>query len=181
MIRTVSTHTTGIEAHIVRCRLEHEGIPVFVAFEHHVWAEWPLSVALGGVRVQVPNSYYESAQTIVNNIIAGKYESELNTDELQPNLPTCPYCTSGAVEEVSWPWKVALLLLFMLNMPMPYTKHKKKCALCCNTWIAHEQRSYPIYVIFIVLIIIVAIFFVMSEAWCHWCRLHCENPYVCVP
>ena len=181
MISTVSTHTTAIEAHIVRCRLEYEGIPAFVAFEHHIWAMWSRSVALGGVRVQVPSSCLKAAQTIVGNISNGEYESELNTDELKPQLCTCPSCDSEETESINWPWKTALLILFTLSIPLPYTRHLNKCIACSHIWIAHKQRGYPLYVILIILLFFVASLMAASEMWCHWCRLHCENPYVCMP
>ncbi len=181
MIKTVSTHTTGIEAHIVRCRLEYEGIPAFVAFEHHIWAMWTHSVALGGVRVQVPSSHFDSAQTIVSNISTGVYESELNMDEQIPDKSICPSCNSEVIMDINWPWKTALAVLFILSMPFPYTRHMKKCSVCSHRWIAHEQRGYPLYVIFILLIIIAATLITAGELWCHWCRLHCEYSYVFKP
>ena len=48
-----------MEAHIFRLRLEAEGIFAVVAHEHHVWANWPYAMALGGVKVQVPPSELE--------------------------------------------------------------------------------------------------------------------------
>ncbi|MES9883853.1 MAG: hypothetical protein ABW185_23625 [Sedimenticola sp.] len=131
--------------------------------------------------MQVPSSYFESAQTIVNNISAGEYESELSTDELKPDQFTCPSCDSGDIKTINLPWKTALLVLFMLSVPLPYTRHLTKCGACSHIWVAHEQRGYPLYVILITLIIIAASLIAVSEMWCHWCRLHCENPYVCLP
>lgn len=68
MNRTISIYTTAIEAHIVKSRLEFEGIPAFVVFEHHVWADWSLSLALGGVRVQVPFSFVKEATQVIKKI-----------------------------------------------------------------------------------------------------------------
>ena len=154
MIITVSTHTTGIEAHIVKCRLEYEGIPAFVAFEHHIWAMWSRSVALGGVRVQVPVAFLESAKIVVSNIISGEYESELKTEELSTDYIACPSCSSEDTKAVNWSWKIALLFVFFFTLPIPYTRHMNKCKSCSYTWIAHEQRGYPLYVISIVLLIL---------------------------
>ncbi len=181
MIRTVSTHTTGIEAHIVRCRLEYEGIPAFVAFEHHVWAMWSHSVALGGVRVQVPHAFFENAAQVVNNINTGKYESELKTDELEPATCSCPSCNSKTLSVINWPRKIALVVVFLFSVPIPYTRHLTKCNNCAHTWVATEQRPYPLYVMFCVLILYFALVLCGYEMWCHWCKLHCENPYVCMP
>ncbi len=181
MIRTVSTFTTGIEAHIVKCRLEYEGIPAFVAFEHHIWAMWSRSVALGGVRVQVPTAYLETAKVIVRKINAGEYESELNTDELKPEFCSCPNCDSEDIKTVNWSWKTALLVIFLFSVPLPYTRHQYRCNACSHIWVAHDQRGYPLYVILSILLVFAASSILLSEMWCHWCKLHCENPYVCMP
>ena len=53
MLITVATFTDPLEAHIVRGRLEAEHIECFVMHEHHIWANWFLSTALGGVKLQV--------------------------------------------------------------------------------------------------------------------------------
>lgn len=181
MIRTVSAHTTAIEAHIVRCRLEYEGIPAFVMFEHHIWAMWTRSLTLGGVRVQVPASYYDAAVAIVKNIMAGSYASELDEANVSPVDSTCPRCKSANVANVNWPWKTALVVFIVFILPIPYTTHMMRCDACTHRWIASEQRAYPLYVIAVVLVIYAMLIFTLCEAWCHWCRLHCENPYVCMP
>ncbi len=154
MVRTLSIHTNAIEAHIIRCRLEYEGIPAFVAAEHHIWAMWSRSMALGGVQVQVPSSYYDSAQEIIDNIASGKYESKLIISEQIPSVCICPRCESENIKVINWPWKYALVVVFMLSIPLPYTRYMRKCNACSNIWIVHEQRGVPVYVIFIMLLII---------------------------
>ena len=54
---TIASFTSPLEAHMARGRLEAEGIPAFIAHENHIWAEWFLSNALGGVKVQVLKQY----------------------------------------------------------------------------------------------------------------------------
>ncbi len=177
MIKTVSTHTTSIEAHIVRCRLEHEGIPAFIAFEHHIWAMWSYSLALGGVRVQVPESYLEPARNVVNQIYIGSYEAELNTTELAPSLQSCPKCGSEKIQATHWSSKIALIALFILLIPLPFTQHGKNCKSCSYKWIAHEERGYSLYFIFVIMILITILLCLLYELWFYLCKLHCENPY----
>lgn len=51
---TVERVTEVWEAHILRARLEAEGILASIADEHLVAMDWFYSNAIGGVRVQVP-------------------------------------------------------------------------------------------------------------------------------
>jgi hypothetical protein len=176
MIHTVSTHTTAIEAHIVRGRLECEGIPAFVAFEHHIWAKWSLSVALGGVRVQVPFSYLKEAIQVVENINCNKYKIELEEEISSSDAISCPKCGSEATYPLNWSWKVALVVIFLFSVPLPYTHQHMKCGKCSHAWVASEQREYPFYVQSIVVMFLFTLIFVGYALWCNWCKLHCEQP-----
>jgi hypothetical protein len=50
-------------------RLETEGIPVFLASEHHVWMNWSYAQALGGIQLRVSPQNLTAAQEILK--IAG--------------------------------------------------------------------------------------------------------------
>lgn len=180
MVRTVSIHTTGLEAHVVRCRLEYEGIPAFVAFEHHVWANWSLSVALGGVKVQVPEIFFDDAVEIVFNIRSGNYAAELEAEEYEQEQTQCPSCGSEKVVDINWSWKVSLVAFLLLVLPLPYTRHSKKCGDCSNRWIASDQRGCSLNIIAIVLLAYGVLLLILMEIWCQWCRLHCALSYLCV-
>ncbi len=176
MNTTVSTHLTAIEAHIIRGRLEAEGVPAFVLYEHHIWMTWTLSVALGGVRVQVPALCFEKATEILTNIKTGKYQSELDEVMASSEPVQCPTCGSVKTELVDWPWKMALLAMFLFSLPVPYTQHLMKCETCAHTWIAQEQRGDPLsariltfFALGILLVFVIAL-------WCHLCSLYCEMP-----
>ncbi len=62
---TVESFSDPLEAHIAKGRLEAEGIQAFVANEHHIWANWMMSHALGGVRVQVASENIDVAKRII--------------------------------------------------------------------------------------------------------------------
>ena len=173
MFRTVSTYTTAIEAHVVRGRLECEGIPAFVTFEQHIWAQWSLSVALGGVRVQVPRSHYEEAARVLDSIKSGGYVSDLEREIPPEAFPCCPKCQSKDCVPVSWSAKLALLSVFLFAIPIPYTQHLMRCGTCSRVWSASEQRGYPLYVSFFTVVMIWMLIAVGYALWCHWCRIHC--------
>jgi hypothetical protein len=64
---------TPIEGHMLRGRLAAEGVPAMVADAHLVQANPFLAVAVGGVRVLVPDSHVDRAREIVKAIDSGGY------------------------------------------------------------------------------------------------------------
>ncbi len=64
---TVARCALTVEAYAIRLHLEEAGIPVFLADEFTVVMDWLLSNAIGGIKVQVPESYAEKAQERLAN------------------------------------------------------------------------------------------------------------------
>ncbi len=62
------------EAHILRARLEAEGIPAFVQGDQHVQADWSVAIALGGVQLQVRSRDLPAATAILKAVDQGEYE-----------------------------------------------------------------------------------------------------------
>ena len=50
---TIATFTQAEEAHLLRMRLESIGIQAFIKDENTIQADWLISNAIGGVRLQV--------------------------------------------------------------------------------------------------------------------------------
>jgi len=123
---TVSTHTDPIEAHILRCRLEAEDIPAFIASEHHIRMNWLMSNALGGVRVQVPEQFSSQALDVIKDVEAGTYE--LPDEEAEAH--TCPKCGSHESLPDKNSWRIAFLAFFFLNVPMPFKGNALRCLSC---------------------------------------------------
>lgn len=73
----VELHTSPWHAHIACGLLVSEGVHAVVANEHHVWANWRLSQALGGVRVLVPAAQLEQAAAVLRARDCGAYEDAL--------------------------------------------------------------------------------------------------------
>ena len=59
---TVDRFFHPTDAHIAAGKLESEGIPVFLLGINHASANWLLSNALGGIRIQVPAKYVDDAR-----------------------------------------------------------------------------------------------------------------------
>ena len=94
---TIETFTSPWDAHIARGLLESEGIASFVFDEHYVGMEWPMSQALGGVKLKVPVSDVERARVVLRELKEGRYEAALD-EELALERPTCQRCGSIELE-----------------------------------------------------------------------------------
>jgi hypothetical protein len=65
---TVASTSHTYEAHLIKSKLESEGIPAFIKDEHVVTANWLYSLAVGGVKIQVAQRDVERAKEILDNI-----------------------------------------------------------------------------------------------------------------
>ena len=129
-IVTVASYTDAVQAHLARGRLDAEGIPATVAHEHHIWANWMLSNALGGVKIQVPFSFRERAHEILGRHDRGEYE--LPTSEA--DREHCPNCGSTIIKENKTTWKIAFLGLFLFHIPLPFRRGRYECKACAHSW-----------------------------------------------
>lgn len=133
---TIETFTGPIEAHLAKGRLEAEGIPAFVVNEHHVWANWTLSHALGGVRVQVASADAERAARILEDHAAGKFASALEEEFPDLEAERCPQCGSDDFESqrplgmLAW----VVMTLGLISVIFPVRRAKRACKQCGATW-----------------------------------------------
>lgn len=134
--RTIASFTSPWDAHIAKGRLEVEGIPVFIAHEHHVWAGWIYSQALGGVKLQVPMSRMAEAERIVAEHLAGAFEQYLPDEPAPETTNACPRCGSARVRNrIPWPILLALILsLGILSIIWPPRREDHACADCGFEW-----------------------------------------------
>ena len=73
---TVANSFNSIALHILRARLEAEGIPAIVADANMAQS---YSVAVGGARLQVPSEFYDEARQIIADVNSGALA--LNDDD----------------------------------------------------------------------------------------------------
>jgi Putative prokaryotic signal transducing protein len=69
-----------IDGQMLRGRLDAEGVPAFVADAHMAQANPLLAMAVGGVRVLVPERYLARGQEILRDIRAGRYALDDQVD-----------------------------------------------------------------------------------------------------
>ncbi|MDQ2075204.1 DUF2007 domain-containing protein [Marinimicrobium sp. ABcell2] len=125
MLVTISTYSFPYEAHIAKSRLDSEGIPAFIADEHTINMQWLYSNAMGGVRLQVPQSYAEKALQVLSE----DREADL-IDEIGLDSETCPHCGSTDTEfhQIGRRW--AFLVFLGINFPLFPVKNGIRCKQC---------------------------------------------------
>ncbi len=146
MYTTIATCDNPLEAHIIRGRLEFEGMPTILAFDQHIWANWSFSLALGGVRLQVPSTYSEEAKEVLLEIRAGSFEQSLNQKFPKVKTMSCPQCGCGEISRVTWLRDAALTLGTLFAFPIPYTNYLMQCSDCSRIWIHSSNRGNPLYI-----------------------------------
>lgn len=115
-----------LQAHLFRGRLQAEGIPALLLFEHHVSTNWLVSVAIGGVRVQVAERFAAQARKVYRDLMAGAYAiPEEDTDHYQ-----CPRCGRHDVQLHRASWVAAFLMLCVISIPPMFLANRMRCMDC---------------------------------------------------
>jgi hypothetical protein len=132
---TVARYFEPSEAHVVRALLESAGLRATVADEHHVTANYPISTALGGVRVQVPDENFEAAKALVAAYESGELQREFEQD-VGEEPEACPACGSASVTgRVPASTKMMAVAVFVLgSATFPTSDSVRKCASCGHSW-----------------------------------------------
>ena len=65
-MKNVATFSKPEDAHLLCAHLEGSGIPAFVRDGQTVSTDWALSNAIGGVKVEVADEYYDAALAVVS-------------------------------------------------------------------------------------------------------------------
>lgn len=72
-----------MEAHIAKGLLESEGIPAYLDTINHATTNWPLTLALGGIRLLVPRSEAVRASELLASTVP------IEDDVVEESCPSC--------------------------------------------------------------------------------------------
>jgi hypothetical protein len=135
MLITVGRYFDPWEAHILRSRLEAEGVPAWVTGDQHIIAHWPLSMALGGAALQVPGVYVEQTQEIITAYHAGTFEQDLVAEHPEA-IDTCPACGSSEVvgSVPLWQRVLTVATYLLASAPFPTSASHMQCNACGHNW-----------------------------------------------
>nr|CEN54949.1 putative integron gene cassette protein [uncultured bacterium] len=135
MITVAARFIDPWEAHVVCARLQAEGIPATLAFSNHAIANWPMSLALGGTAIHVPQGYLGQATRVIEEYRTGALESDL-LSEIGGAPEHCPKCGSTQFKRaIPTGQRMGALILGLLTLAMfPTSLSKLTCQVCANTW-----------------------------------------------
>jgi len=143
VLTTVASFAEPWNAHILRGRLEAEGIFALVIHEHHVGMIWPWALALSGVKVQVFDDEWDAAVDIARRGLAGDYRHELEPEFGPLDPPRCPHCRSDRFTNRRPISMLAMLAVsyLMFGVIFPVTASDHRCRACGTTWRDDQVRS----------------------------------------
>lgn len=134
MLVTLTRFVDPWEAEVFRARLEAEGIPASVAFANHAVVNWPMSLALGGTAVQVPDSLLEQSRRLLADYRAGRLEDELN-EQIGASREHCPSCGSTDFKRTMALRKRLMAIFIVLAFaPYPASRTRFVCRECGCEW-----------------------------------------------
>ncbi len=114
---TVASYPTPIEAHLARGRLEAEGLTPVLADEHLVALHGLATLALGGVKLQVPAAEASRARRALAELATPLPRSaRFLTADL--DAPRCAACGSLRVAPAAADRRSALLTGLLLGLPL---------------------------------------------------------------
>jgi hypothetical protein len=134
MLVTVGRFLDPWEAYVVRARLEAEGVPATVAFASHAILNWPMSLALQGTSVQVPENFFAQSGEILSDYSSGTFERELN-EATGSQSEHCSRCGSTNFRRTMPLHKrmLAILIIFFLTA-FPTSRNRFVCRECGHEW-----------------------------------------------
>jgi hypothetical protein len=136
---TIAKFLTLGEAKLAQGKLVSVGISAFVCDENMHAMNWHMGMALGGIRLQVPDSQVVRALEVLDNFEPEEFpESEgEDGDEEMEEVACCPECESLEIREIAGanPRQIAL---WSAAIPFPeppdQESHRWKCLACGYQW-----------------------------------------------
>jgi len=128
---TFKTFDNSIDAHILKIKLESEGITCFLFDEHMVSVNPLYSQLIGGIKLKINEEDLTHASNIVHELEQTPYTTEDN------RAITCPKCNSTHIKsgyksmKSVWAVLSAIVSFLLLIFPI-YRKDVYKCLDCGN-------------------------------------------------
>jgi hypothetical protein len=128
---TLKTFDNSIDANMLRCQLELEGIQSYLKDENTITINPIYNVALGGIKLQVFEQDYPQAKAYLNNLEHTPYTNQNN------EIITCSSCQSTNIQAGFASYKditgiISLFAAFAFMIFPFYNKKVYKCKECDN-------------------------------------------------
>jgi hypothetical protein len=137
---TISKFVSLGEAKLAQGKLISAGISAFVCDENMHAMNWHMGMALGGIRLQVPDSQVVRALEVLDDFDPEGAEASLAEDDDEDEMEEvacCPECESLEIRELagSNPRQITLWssAIPMPEAPVQFTR-RWKCLMCGYQW-----------------------------------------------
>lgn len=129
----LGAYTMPYEADIVKGLLAAKEIPSRLMDYHTIYINWLYSNALGGVKVQVPQSHIEQALSL---LVDACYQHDHPSEFYNEGL--CPHCGHTEAQYVLRGKKWAFLTWLVVGYPLVWPWARYRCFNCGHYWRANE-------------------------------------------
>lgn len=119
MLVIVAHYHDPIEAHIARGLLASQGIDAHLGDEHLALANWEWRLAVGGVKLRVPQEQAMHARNILRAAESGEYVLDEDGDEHERSADER---TLHAPDRESWSSRLAWVALMLFSVPLPWRR-----------------------------------------------------------
>jgi hypothetical protein len=128
---TLKTFDNSIDANMLRCQLELEGIQSYLKDENTITTNPLYNIALGGIKLQVIEQDYPKANAYLAELENTPYTNQNN------EIISCPSCKSTNIHAGFASYKnitgiLSLLTAFVFMIFPFYNKKVYKCKECDN-------------------------------------------------
>lgn len=135
---TISKFLSLGEAKLAQGKLVSAGISAFVCDENMHAMNWHMGIALGGIRLQVPDSQVVRALEVLDDFEPDEGDSpQLNEEEDEmEEVACCPECESLEIREVTTNPRQIALWSAAIPFPEPAAEISRhwKCLMCGYHW-----------------------------------------------
>ena len=126
---TLKTFDNSIDANMLRCQLELEGIQSYLKDENTITTNPLYNIALGGIKLQVIEQDYQKAKAYLSELENTPYTNQKN------EIISCPTCKSTDIHAGFSSYKnitgILSILTALAFMIFPfYNKKVYKCKEC---------------------------------------------------
>lgn len=136
---TLASFDNSIDAHLLRTKLENEGIPCFIFDEHMVTMNALYNITVGGIKVKVIAEDFDAAQALVEEL---SVKPIFNTDG---SILACPKCGSSHITPGVKTTNIFGFIFWILIMAGQYPLNMKNKFLCqqCKTVFRRDEAKTP--------------------------------------
>ena len=137
-LTTIRTFDNYVTAHIIKAKLETEGIRCVLIDENTVTMQWHIANAIGGIKLKVANADVAHANHILEvtekeayaeSQTVGFWDDE-DIDQLDPNNRICIHCGSQNTRKDDYDKRPAILSWLLLGFPLFFKSDKWHCFHC---------------------------------------------------